>query len=135
MSPLHHIALGARDVAGIADFYREAFELDELTRHFDDDAALRSVWLDLETSILMIERTDRSRPRVDGVDAGPFLLAFSVAPEERWELEVRLRQLGSTIEDRSRYTSYARDPEGNRIAVSHFPHPPVGRATEACDSR
>ena len=128
MSPLHHIALGARDVAGIAEFYRTAFGLSELKRHFDDDGALRSIWLDLETSILMIERTDRSRPRLDGVDAGPFLLAFSVPPEKRWELEVRLRQLGSTIEDRSRHSSYARDPEGNRLAISHFPHPPVGGA-------
>ena len=117
---LHHIALGARKVDLLADFYQKAFDLPELTRHFYDDQRLRSVWLDLGGPILMIEDTDAQRPHRDGVDAGPFLLAFTITEEQRPHLEARLLHLGAPIESRTAYTSYARDPEGNRIAISFY---------------
>ena len=121
MTPLHHIALGARNVEKMARFYGEVFELIEVDRHFDEDGRLRSVWLDMEGPILMIERSEERRQKVDGVGAGPFLLAMSIAPEERDEFEQRLEDWGSVVEERTDYTSYARDPEGHRVAVSHYP--------------
>ena len=50
---IHHLALGARDVASLAEFYRRAFDLREHARHLHADGSLRSVWLDLEGPLLM----------------------------------------------------------------------------------
>lgn len=126
MRPLHHIALGANEPATLAAWYQQLFDLPEVDRHHAD-GRVRSVWLSLgDGAVLMIERTGRTRPEVDGVDAGPFLLAFEVAEEEHDELARRLEAAGATIEDRTEYTSYARDPEGNRIAISHYVLPTRG---------
>jgi catechol 2,3-dioxygenase-like lactoylglutathione lyase family enzyme len=121
MSRLHHVALGARDVASTALFYRDVLRLPELARHHDAAGELRSVWLDAAGTILMIEKTVEPERRVSGVGAGPFLLAFEVTRAERGELERALEAAGAPIEARTEHTSYARDPEGNRVAVSHYP--------------
>jgi glyoxylase I family protein len=118
---LHHVALGSADVERLARFYRDVFGLSELDRHLYPDGALRSVWLDLGGAILMIEHTDKPARRVDGVDAGPFLLALRVDPSERQQLERRLGVNGQAIESRSPFTSYTRDVDGNRVAFSHYP--------------
>lgn len=120
---LHHVALGARDVARVAAFYREVFALAEVARHLDDEGALRSIWLELGGALLMVERTREPGREVEGVGSGPFLLAFAIRPEERVALEARLAAAGAPVESRTGYTSYARDPEGNRVAVSHYPEP------------
>jgi hypothetical protein len=121
---LHHVALGAADVERVAEFYRQVFGLPEVTRHHDDAGALRSVWLDLGSSAtLMIERTQARRSAVIEIGHGAFLLAFRVPPEQRAELEDRLERAGASIEARTPFSSYARDPEGNRIACSHYPIP------------
>ena len=120
-SRLHHVALGARDVERTAAFYRDVLGLPEVERHALDDGAVRSVWLDLGGAILMVERTAEPPRQVSGVGAGPFLLALRVEKRERAALEERLAASGSPIEDRTSFTSYARDPEGNRVAISHHP--------------
>jgi catechol 2,3-dioxygenase-like lactoylglutathione lyase family enzyme len=124
---LHHLALGSTDVERLAAFYARTFGLAELARHESADGGLRSVWLDLGGPILMIERTDQSTRRVEGVGAGVFLLAFRVSPSERVLLEQTLEQQGLPIESRTGFTSYSRDPDGNRIAFSHYPDPDVPR--------
>ena len=118
---VHHIALGARDVEEVAAFYRQVFDLREVDRHVDEGGRLRSIWLDMNGPILMVERSDDKPRRVDGVGAGPFLIAMSVTPDERPDLEERLERFGAPIEERTDFTSYARDPEGNRVAISHYP--------------
>jgi catechol 2,3-dioxygenase-like lactoylglutathione lyase family enzyme len=118
---LHHVALGARDVEAVAAFYRDVLALPERARHRYDDGALRSVWLDAGGTILMIEHTHAPPREVHGVGSGPFLLAVAVAPSERQQLEERLAGAGAPIEDRTAFSSYARDPEGNRVAISHWP--------------
>ncbi|HYQ28286.1 MAG TPA: VOC family protein [Polyangiaceae bacterium] len=128
VSVLHHLALGTRDVARLARFYIDVLELREVTRHLHADGALRSVWLDLGGSLLMIESTDQPPRTVEGVGAGPFLIAVAVLPEERQAFEARLEQAGSVVEARSELTSYARDPDGNRIAVSAYPLTVLARA-------
>lgn len=123
---LHHLALGARDVRRVSAFYRDVLGLRELAEHRDDAGELRSVWLDLDGAWLMIERTAAPARRVDGVGAGPFLLAVRVAPDQREALERRLASAGAPIEARTEFSAYARDPEGNRVAISHYPEPPLG---------
>jgi catechol 2,3-dioxygenase-like lactoylglutathione lyase family enzyme len=119
---LHHLALGAADVELVAAFYREIFGLAELARHQEADGALRSIWLDLGGSLLMVERSTEPERRVD-LGRGPFLLAFRVEPAARASFERALEQRGTALESRTSYSSYFRDPEGNRVAVSHYPEP------------
>ncbi len=117
---LHHVALGAADVERVAGFYRDVFGLPERARQLDEAGGLRSVWLVLGEALLMIERSAAAPRRIDGVGRGPFLLAFRVTGEARPALEARLAAAGAPIETRTEWTSYARDPEGNRIAVSAY---------------
>jgi glyoxylase I family protein len=118
---LHHLALGARDVERVATFYRDVLGLNEIARHHRGDGTLRSIWLDLGGAILMIEATAEAPRRVEGVGAGPFLLALRAPASHRIELERALEAAGSAIESRTDFTSYARDPEGNRVAISSHP--------------
>ncbi len=123
-SRLHHLALGSAEVERLARFYAECFGLAESARHFDERGRLRSIWLDLVGSILMIERTDDPPRRVDGVAAGPFLIAFRISKSERADVERLLVARGCRIENGTAFTSYTRDLDGNRIAISHYPDPP-----------
>jgi len=120
---LHHVALGARDVEGVAAFYRDRLGLREVRRHHESDGQLRSVWLDLGGALLMIEFTDQPSRPVQGIGAGPFLIAVTVAAEKRAALASMLTAAGFPAESRSEHTLYFRDPEGNRVAISSFPLP------------
>jgi hypothetical protein len=55
-----------------------------------------------------------------GVALGAFLLAFRADADGRRAFEQRAQELGSEIESRSEFTSYLRDPDGNRIAFSEY---------------
>lgn len=127
MTTFHHLALGARDPEALAGFYRDVLGLPEVTRHFDGDE-LRSVWLALSDGVLMIERIDAHTPVVSSVMApGLFLLALRIDRSERDAWTARLNAAGTPVEQSTAYTSYARDPEGNRVALSF--HPLVDGAT------
>jgi catechol 2,3-dioxygenase-like lactoylglutathione lyase family enzyme len=120
---LHHVALGTRDVENLASFYCQLLNVGEARRHLDDHGQLRSIWLDLSGTWLMIERAAADaaeRSAVVGVGLGAFLLAFRADAGERAAFEARAAALGATVESRSAYTSYLRDPDGNRVAVSEY---------------
>lgn len=133
---LHHVALGARDVRRVSEFYRDAFGLRVVAEHRYDSGELRSIWLELGEGVLMVEHwfqghideehskqehSDQEPRMVEGIGKGPFLLAFSVLASERSRREEHLVSLGASIEARSEFSSYARDPEGNRVALSCYP--------------
>lgn len=122
---LHHIALGASQPDRVAAFYRDIFALPEKQRHHYESGALRSIWLDMEGVILMVEHSRLPPTRVEAVGNGLFLLAFQIRASERADLEDKLTVLGGQIEERTSFTSYCRDPEGNRLAFSHYPELPV----------
>lgn len=69
----------------------------------------------------MIEPTTEPPRKVSGVGAGPFLIALAVPPEQRAAIEAKLSRAGCEIESRTEWTSYARDLDGNRIALSAYP--------------
>ncbi|HEU4583309.1 MAG TPA: VOC family protein [Polyangiaceae bacterium] len=120
-SRLHHLALGTSQVEGLARFYRELFGLPEVARHSSSDGTLRSVWLDLGGALLMVEHSSSEARHIEAVGQGLFLIAFRVSPAERSRLERALESRGYPIESRTTYSSYSRDPDGNRIAISHYP--------------
>jgi glyoxylase I family protein len=118
---LHHLALGTRDVEALASFYLRLLATSELRRQSDAEG-LRSIWIDLSGTLLMIERSPASAvpARVEGVGLGPFLLAFRADAAGRAAFEHRAGALGVVVEARTQFTSYLRDPDGNRIAVSEY---------------
>lgn len=132
-SLLHHIALGAADVERTSDFYRRVLGLREVTRHTDHQGELRSIWIDLGSAVLMIERTDESpsaarapthptttdTASTTSAVSGFFLLAIRTANLEA--AEESLTKSGIPIESRTAMTLYFRDPEGNRVALSQHP--------------
>ena len=120
---LHHVALGARDIERVAAFYRDLLGLREVRRHHEPGGQLRSVWLDLDGPVLMIEHTGEPPRQVQGVGAGPFLLALTCRAQERDMLEQSLVRSGFPVESRTDHTIYVRDPEGNRVAVSSYQLP------------
>lgn len=119
---LHHLALGARNVEQLASFYRDVLRLPEVARHLHEDGSVRSVWLGLGAgAVLMIEATSELSPAArTPVTPGLCLLALRIPEAERAHWEAHLRASGADIEARTASTSYARDPEGNRVAVSFY---------------
>lgn len=118
---LHHLAIGASAVDKIAIFYKNVFSLKERMRHFEGED-LRSVWLELGSGILMIESVEKiSNVWGKEMRHGLFLIAFRVSPEERKRVERKIKEEGGRVENLTEFTTYGRDPENNRIAISTHP--------------
>ena len=118
---VHHIAILCLDPVRLAAFYREAFALDQDTVHRHPDQSVRSVWLrDGSGTLFMFEHASAAGQGAQGWH----LVAFSVTPSERATLVQRLAGLGAPEESCTAYSSYFRDPEGNRVAISHHPDLP-----------
>lgn len=119
----HHLALQCHDLARCERFYVEVLGLPVLRRWPREGGGDRSVWLGLGDGFLALERAvDPPAPsefRHGG--AGLHLVALRIAPSERLAWEARLAAAGAPVVHRTRYTLYVRDPEGNRVGLSHHP--------------
>jgi len=124
--PVHHLAIQVRDLPACERFYRDALGLPLLRRWPREEGGDRAVWLDLGGgAFLALERAGpgalpAAAPWRDG-RPGLHLLALRIAPAERAGWERRLEAAGVAVEDRTGWTLYLRDPEGNRIGLSHHP--------------
>ncbi|BDG07425.1 VOC family protein [Anaeromyxobacter paludicola] len=119
----HHLALQCHDLARCERFYVEVLGLPVLRRWPREGGGDRSVWLALGDGFLALERAAEP-PAESGFRhgaAGLHLLALRIAPGERAAWEARLASAGVEVVHRTRYTLYARDPEGNRVGLSHHP--------------
>ncbi len=115
MTPsLHHLALRTRDVAALAAFYRAVLDL-SVAR----ETPGYSVWLALDGAVLMVEMRDADEPSV-AADTRE-LVAFRVTPEERDAVRTRLAARGVSLDGETAHTTYFRDPDGRRVAVSTYP--------------
>ena len=103
---LHHLALLTPDPGRLAEFYGALLGVAPV-RRLEDDAGLRAVWLDLEGTLLMIER---------GEARGGCVPVFAAAPGSSEEWSARF-----PVTDRTAFTLYGRDPDGNRFGVSSWP--------------
>ena len=101
---VHHIALAVTELPAAEAFYSGVLGLAVIAR------GARSIWLDLDGAILMLER--------EGTPGGPHCLALAILPGERADWRARL---GAAIENETAYTLYLRDPDGNRIGLSCYP--------------
>ena len=125
MTGLHHLALGARDVEALAQFYQSLFGLPHLKTHHNAQGEIRSIWLDLAPGILMIEKSEHEFAPLPPMTLGkgPFLIAFAIQENNRDTFLSDLAKRGLKLEGQTNHTLYLRDPEYNRVAVSWHPGP------------
>ncbi len=117
---MHHLALGSHGVEALAEFYQSVFSLERRATNVYETGEVRSIWLDLKPGILMIEQTLEKVSHVEGIGAGLFLLAFTGSDSDLDTFGLRLEKFGCEVETNTEKTTYARDPEGNRIALSSY---------------
>jgi len=121
----HHLAIQVADLGACERFYTGVLGLAVLRRWPAEGGGERSVWLSLGSAFLALERAE------DGPAAGStswrdgrpglHLVALRIAARERASWEERLRTAGVPVVHRSLHTLYVRDPEGNRVGLSHWP--------------
>lgn len=116
---IHHVAIQVRDLERAAAFYGDLLGMAELRRQ------PHAIWLDADGTIVMLERCVGSDPpdtwRSDR--AGLHLLAFTIDPDARTTLRLRLENAGHAVEQETDFTFYVRDPDGTRLGFSSWPHP------------
>ncbi|EPG73245.1 hypothetical protein LEP1GSC058_2540 [Leptospira fainei serovar Hurstbridge str. BUT 6] len=110
---IHHIAIATDHPDLLKIFYDRLpgieFEKDNLL----SDGSIRSTWFRCGEALIMIEREEFRK--------GPQALVFDAKSSDiKKQIEM---QLGDKIEDRTEYTIYLRDPDGNRIGYSSYPNP------------
>ena len=77
------------------------------------------MWLEAGDTLMMLETAG-----VDEPDIPPHtreLIAFTIASEMRAPCTDILEAWGVAVEDETRFTIYFRDPDGRRVALSHYP--------------
>ncbi|MEL6338510.1 MAG: VOC family protein [Myxococcota bacterium] len=134
MHIIHHIAILVSDLDRSERFYRHTLGLVEVRRWYTEHGNLRSIWYALSSEN---ERNSKSESESgatpflavelrDGLDRGVIVrchcLAIGIEASARDEWESRLAKHGVSIEERSPYTIYFRDPDENRIGLSHYPN-------------
>jgi len=121
---LHHVAIQCADLAACERFYVEVLGLPVARRWPAEGGGDRSVWLGLGgEAFLALERAGQA-PRPSpwrAGEAGYHLVALRIAPAERAGWEARLAAAGVPLAHQTRWTLYVRDPEGNRVGLSHHP--------------
>jgi catechol 2,3-dioxygenase-like lactoylglutathione lyase family enzyme len=120
----HHLAIQCADLAACERFYREVLGLPVLKRWPAADGTDRSVWLSAaDDGFIALERAAEAPapgPWQEG-RAGLHLLSLRIEVTSRAEWEARLAAHGIPVVHRTRWTLYVRDPEGNRVGLSHHP--------------
>ncbi len=118
---LHHLAVVVADLERAERFYGGVLGLPVLRRFSDDAGRARSVWLELGAgAFLAVERAGGGVSRTDEAP-GWHCVALGISAAERESWRVRLAAAGHPVERESRHTLYARDPDGNLVALSHHP--------------
>jgi glyoxylase I family protein len=120
---VHHVAIKVADLARAESFYVALLGLPVLRRWpTPDGLGERSLWLDLgQGAFLALEQADGEAPAKAEGAPGLHLLALAILRGERDAWEARLVQAGFPVYQRTAFTLYVRDPEGNRIGLSHWP--------------
>jgi catechol 2,3-dioxygenase-like lactoylglutathione lyase family enzyme len=110
---VHHLAFRTRDLGRLERFYTDVLGLTVERRDGE-----RSVWLRAGGTRLMLEAAEDGEPAIAGGSLE--LVAFTIeeADAPRWK-----RTLGTNgipVEGETAFTMYFRDPDGRRIALSHY---------------
>ena len=121
-SGTHHVAIKVADLARAEAFYVGVLRLPVLRRWpAGDGAGDRAVWLDLGAgAFLALERSPAAQSAKDENAPGIHLLALHIRQEERASWIEKLAEAGHPIYQHTDFTIYVKDPEGNRIGLSHW---------------
>lgn len=128
---VHHVAVQVRDLARAEAFYVGVLGLPVARRWPAAEGGDRSVWLDAGAgAVLMLERaaSDARPPAEDPfahLHAGWHVVALRIDPDTRQAWEARLLRADVQVAHRTAFTLYVRDPDGNRVALSHYPVDPL----------
>lgn len=109
---LHHIALKVKELSLCEKFYHDVLKM-PLAKQEKSNAG-RAVWFQLSETILMIEREETTKPNES-------LVALEISADEKESWKKRLQANGVKIEKETPYSLYFSDPEGNKLALSHYP--------------
>lgn len=119
---LHHLAIKVRDLPAAERFYCDVLGLPVQRRWPSDDGQDRSLWLDLGAgAFLALERATLARAPLAEDDPGLHMVALRIGRHERQAWIERLTAAGAPPYRQTDFTIYVRDPEGNRIGLSHWP--------------
>jgi glyoxylase I family protein len=112
---VHHIALRTTRRRALERFYGELLGLPTIRK------TKRSTWLDASGTIVMIEPRGKNEPAVPRGSLE--LVAFGASKRAHAVLVKKVAEkFGSeAIEASTDFTSYFRDPDGRRVAISHYP--------------
>jgi glyoxylase I family protein len=121
----HHVAVQVKALEQVAAFYREVLGLREIERHHGPDGGLRSIWLDVggggSLALERVEAAPQAAPGFRDGRPGLFLVALRIPSTDRARVRAELERRGVPLVHETRWTLYVRDPEGNRVALSHHP--------------
>lgn len=115
---LHHLAFRTHDVERLATFYRDIVGLAPRPGGTEG----RSVWFALGEGIVMIERAEAGETLIASTSMD--LVAFRVTADERRSAHNTLAAAKIVVEGETTFTTYFRDPDGRRVAFSHYPEEP-----------
>lgn len=122
---VHHVAVKVRDLEGVAAFYRDVLQLAPAETWHSEDGELRGVWLRAGSTRIVLERAAADlpgRPPEFGAAApGWHLVALEIPAGERIAWGERLREAGVAVVRESPWSLFFQDPEGNRLALTHYP--------------
>lgn len=125
--PLNHIAIKVNDLETCSAFYERLLNQKPFKINLAADGQVYSHWFKLAMGLLMLEKTQLAPQNKRGFgnqeQAGLHLLSFHITPEQRMWWQKKLDTLGIKIEKYSEYSLYFYDPEGNPLALSHYPQP------------
>ena len=120
----HHVAIQVHDLERVTAFYRDLLGFPELTRHHRPDGSLRSIWVGVPGGGFLALEAAEGLPSHEPFRHGRpglLLLAFRIPRASREACVAALARAGVPLEHQTRWSLYVRDPEGNRIALSHHP--------------
>jgi glyoxylase I family protein len=124
---VHHRAIQVRDLARVEPFYRDVLGLPVVKRWpAADGPGERSIWVDTgDGAFLALEvvatGTTAADDRTRASQPGLHLVALRIAASERTAWEERLAAASVPITQRTAFTLYVLDPEGNRVGLSSYP--------------
>ncbi|HWV36904.1 MAG TPA: VOC family protein [Vulgatibacter sp.] len=121
----HHLAIQVHDLDRAEAFYCGLLGLPVIRRWVDEAGAPRAVWVGLGgEGFLALERCEREAAAepFSVPEPGLHVLALSIDSDRRGEWEARLAAAGFAKERETPFTFFVRDPDGNRIGLSHFPN-------------